>query len=79
MNIGQPSHGNLETRELYSSANGDVWCLVRNSETGKVFVRHQANARSGGQVTDTDVDVFLRRPGEPPEKQALLQLGGAYF
>jgi hypothetical protein len=69
----------VDARELYTSANGDVWCLIRDRKTRKVFVRHRANIHSGGRVTDTDVDAFLKLSGEPPEKQALLKLEGAYF
>ena len=68
-----------ETKELYSSANGDVWYLVRYRQSGKVFVRHQPNVNSGGQVSETDVDAFLRRSGNPPEKQAILELAGNCF
>ena len=39
-----------ETRQLYRSPNGDSWFLVRDSATGSAFVRHQANAPSGGHV-----------------------------
>jgi hypothetical protein len=70
---------NIETKELYTSANGDVWYIARDSQTGRVFVRHQANARSGAHTTDTDVREFLERPGESPEKQALVRMGGRYF
>jgi hypothetical protein len=41
-----------ETRQLYRSPNGDSWFLARDPVTGSAFVRHQANAPSGGQVTD---------------------------
>jgi hypothetical protein len=44
-----------ETRQLYRSPNGDSWFLVRDPATGSAFVRHQANAPSGGQVTDIDL------------------------
>jgi hypothetical protein len=68
-----------DVRELYTSPNGDVWYLIRDRQTRRVFVRHRANIHSGGRVTDTDIDVFLKLSGEPPEKQALLKLNGAYF
>ena len=32
-----------QERELYSSPNGDSWYLVREPETGRLFVRHKAN------------------------------------
>jgi hypothetical protein len=64
-----------ETRQLYRSPNGDSWFLVRDPATGSAFVRHQANAPSGGQVTDLDLGAFLSGPGSP-EHEALLRLIG---
>jgi hypothetical protein len=78
-NNSKDQYRNIETKELYTSANGDVWYIARNRQTGRVFVRHQANVNSGGQTTDTDVKEFLKRPGEPPEKQALARMAGRYF
>lgn len=63
----QPS---IPMQELYRSPSGDAWYLAEE-ENGRRFVRHQANAESGGHVSDMDVDAFLRMPGSPPEKQAL--------
>ena len=51
----------VETRELYGSPNGDRWLLGRDPVAGRVFVRHEANAPSGGQVTDIDIGDFLSR------------------
>jgi hypothetical protein len=65
-----------ETRQLYRSPNGDAWFLARDPATGSAFVRHQANAPSGGQVTDIDLGAFLSGPGSP-EHEALLRLIGA--
>ena len=65
-----------EPRQLYRSPNGDSWFLVRDPATGSAFVRHQANAPSGGQVTDIDLGAFLSSPGSP-EHEALLRLIGA--
>jgi hypothetical protein len=65
-----------EMRQLYRSPNGDSWFLVRDPATGSAFVRHQANAPSGGQVTDIDLGPFLSGPGSP-EHEALLRLIGA--
>jgi hypothetical protein len=66
----------VEKRELYSSPNGDQWFLSRESATGRVFVRHEANSPSGGQVTDIDIGAFLSRGAHNPEHQALLRLIG---
>jgi hypothetical protein len=63
-------------RQLYRSPNGDTWFLARDPETGSAFVRHQANAPSGGQVTDIELGAFLSASGSP-EHEALLRLIGA--
>ena len=65
-----------ETRQLYRSPNGDSWFLARDPATGLAFVRHQANAPSGGQVTDIELSPFLNGPGSP-KHEALLRLIGA--
>ena len=61
---------------LYRSPNGDVWFLARHPETGAAFVRHQANAASGGQVTHVEIDDFLSGP-QSPERDALLRAIGS--
>src|SRR5712675_49046 len=50
-----------DARQLYRSPNGDTWFLARDPATGSAFVRHQANAPSGGQVTDIELGAFLGR------------------
>jgi len=65
-----------DARQLYRSPNGDTWFFARDPETGSAFVRHQANAPSGGQVTDIELGAFLSGPGSP-EHEALLRLIGA--
>jgi hypothetical protein len=64
----------VKTRELYSSPNGDRWLLSRDSDTGRVFVKHEANRPSGGQVSEIDIGTFLNRGPLNPEHQALLRL-----
>jgi hypothetical protein len=66
----------LRTREIYHSANGDRWLLARDPDTGRVFVRHEPNLPSGGQVADIDIGAFLIGAGGGPEKQELLRLIG---
>jgi hypothetical protein len=61
--------------QLYRSPNGDAWFLARHPTTGLAFVRHQANASSGGQVTDFEIGAFLSGPRHP-EQDALLRLIG---
>ena len=39
----------IATKDLYRSANGDRWLLVRD-DAGRVFVRHEANNASGRAV-----------------------------
>jgi hypothetical protein len=65
-----------EMRQLYRSPNGDTWFLARDPVMGSAFVRHQANAPSGGQVTDIEIGAFLSGPRNP-EHEALLRLIGA--
>jgi hypothetical protein len=59
---------------IYVSANGDTWRLIRDQASGRAVVRHEANQAAGGTVTDTDVDMFLRRAGSGPEFAALRRL-----
>jgi hypothetical protein len=63
-------------RELYSSPNGDRWLLVRDVRSGRVFVRHEPNAASGGQVAEIGIAEFLIRGVYGPEHQELLRLIG---
>src|SRR5271168_2283603 len=61
-----------EMEQLYRSQNGDTWFLARDPTTGSAFVRHRANASSGSQVTDVEIDHFLSGP-QHPEQAALLR------
>jgi hypothetical protein len=62
--------------QLYRSPNGDTWFLAHDPATGSAFVRHQANASSGGQVTDVEIDAFLGGP-QSPERDALVRVIGS--
>jgi hypothetical protein len=66
----------VRTREMYRSPNGDRWLLARDPGTGRVFVRHEPNLPSGGQVADIEIGAFLIAAGNGPEKQELLRLIG---
>jgi hypothetical protein len=66
----------VRTREIYPSANGDRWLLARDPDTGRVFVRHEPNLPSGGQVADIEIGTFRIGAGHGPEKQELLRLIG---
>ena len=63
-----------KVRKLYDSPNGDRWYLIRDP-SGAVFIRHEANAASGGQVEHVEIAAFLSR-GVGPEQQELLRLIG---
>jgi hypothetical protein len=63
-----------KVRKLYESPNGDRWYLIRDP-SGTVFVRHEANGASGGQVTHVGIAAFLSS-GDGPEHQELLRLIG---
>jgi hypothetical protein len=64
-----------EMKQVYRSPNGDQWFLGSDPVTGLAFVRHQANASSGGQSTDIEIGAFLNEPHHP-EHEALLRLIG---
>lgn len=66
----------IETRNLYRSSSGDRWRLARATDTGRVFVRHEANLPSGGRVTEIEIGAFLGTDGRGPEHQELLRLIG---
>ena len=61
----------LVSPPLYSSSNGDRWRLVTDEATRRVLVRHEANAASGGRVTDMEAADFLRIAGPGPEHVAI--------
>jgi hypothetical protein len=63
-------------KEIYRSANGDRWLLALDSDSDRVFVRHEPNLPSGGQVADIEIGAFLIAAGNGPEKQELLRLIG---
>jgi hypothetical protein len=63
-------------RELYHSSNGDRWFLARDTESGDVFIRHEANLASGGRGTHLDLGTFLSQGGYGPEHQELVRLIG---
>ena len=51
----------ITTQDFYRSSNGDRWQLVRDTDSGRSFVRHEPNLSSGGRITDTEVNEFLER------------------
>jgi hypothetical protein len=61
-------------RELYQSANGDRWFLIREP-SGELFIRHEGNASSGGHVEHIEIGTFLNA-GRGPEQKELLRLIG---
>jgi hypothetical protein len=71
------SSNSADTRQLYRSPNGDSWSLARDPATGTAFVRHQANAPSGGQVTDIELAAFLSGPRNPEHEALLRVIGGS--
>jgi hypothetical protein len=51
---------------------------ISDAKTGRVFVRHEPNLPSGGQVADIEIGAFLIAGGNGPEKQELLRLIGTF-
>jgi hypothetical protein len=63
-------------RELYRSANGDRWSLIRDDQSGKVLVLHEPNAASGGRASRIEIGEFLIRDAHGPQHAELLRLIG---
>jgi hypothetical protein len=61
----------ITTDDFYRSSNGDRWQLIRDTATGRSFVRHEPNLLSGGRTTDTDVEEFLNRTGSQPRESRI--------
>jgi hypothetical protein len=57
-------------KQLYNAPNGDRWTLCTDA-AGKFVVCHQPNEASGGQASETEVELFLSFGGQGPEYQAL--------
>lgn len=66
----------LETRELYSSSNGDQWYLARDTASGEVFIHHKANAASGGHESRIEIRTFLSQGPQGAEHHELMRLIG---
>jgi hypothetical protein len=64
----------LDATLLYRSSNGDLWRLMHDRESGRRFVRHEANPSSGGHVSDIELSDFLTTEGSGPEYTALRRL-----
>jgi hypothetical protein len=67
----QVLHGYSDQRDLPQRPNGDRWLLAYDADTDQVFVRHEPNLSSGGEVANIDIGAFLIAPGSGPEKQEL--------
>ncbi len=68
---------NIEKRTIYKSENGDEWFLARDPGSGRVFVIHQPNERSGGRRSEIEIRDFLRAGNAGPEHQELYRLIGS--
>jgi hypothetical protein len=62
--------------ELYRSANGDTWSLVRDDASGHPQVLHEPNRASGGRASRIGIGDFLSRDAHGPQHAALLGLIG---
>jgi hypothetical protein len=80
--LGDPNLKGLEHAAIrgrsdekdYHSSNGDRWLVAPDPETGRVFVRHEPNLPSGGEVADIEIGAFLLAAGNGPKKQEVLRL-----
>ena len=66
----------IAKRRLYLIPGGDRWQLVSDTETGRIFIAHEANQSSGGRVTEIEIGDFLGAGARGPEHQELLRLIG---
>jgi hypothetical protein len=67
----------ITLREFYRSSSGDTWSVAQDSDAERIFIRHEPNARSGGQLSDMEfVDFIQRSADNSAEMQGLLQLIG---
>lgn len=57
----------LVVDDVYRSADGDSWQLVRDTVAMRAFIRHEANRLAGGKITDMSIDDFLSGDGSLPE------------
>ena len=54
-------------RELYHSSNGDRWYLARDSDTGRVFIKQEANLSSGGHIAEIEIGPSLSQGNGPQQ------------
>ena len=45
--------------------------LARETDSGRVFIKHEANDPSGGQVTEIEIGDFLSSGGHGPAHRAV--------
>lgn len=65
----------VATREIYSSPNGDRWYLVREPRSGRVFIKHEPNAASGGDTSLIEIAEFLTQDHGPQHSELLRLIG----
>jgi hypothetical protein len=75
LSMEQIPRGRSDPRDL-PQCQRDRWLLARDPDTDRVFIRHEPNLPSGGQVADIEIGAFLIATGNGPEKQELLRLIG---
>jgi hypothetical protein len=63
----------INTREFYSSSNGDKWFLRHDHDEDHTYVKRVANSASGGHQTNYELYDFLHGP-RTPERAALIKL-----
>ena len=66
----------IQLREIYASANGDRWYLALEPRSGRVFIRHEPNAASGGETSLIEVAEFLAQGDHGLQHAELLHLIG---
>lgn len=64
----------IVVEDVYRSADGDSWELVRDTVAMRAFVRHESSRLSGGEVIDMSIEEFLNRDGSSPEHAHLSRI-----
>src|SRR5215831_23992 len=68
----------VPTREIYRGPNGDRWLLACDSDTARVFVRHEPNLPSGGNSPILRLEPFSSRRATPAPDWNVSQRSGCH-
>jgi hypothetical protein len=58
-------------QEIYRNANGEVWLLIRESDSGQWTISHEKASHAGKVISELDLLEFLNSDGSGLEYEAL--------